>query len=128
MFDKELKTLFDLRTDEDRRHYNACAYEDEHGERIDEFLSSDWEEIAIIFKEVTYLDDFILKELYHFEHDRPICTRWKPIAARGKGELVDILYYGYRDNWNGNNEKPFYSVFRVKQLTEYIPIKERKEV
>jgi len=128
MKDNNLKILYDLRTNEDRYHYRACAYEDEHGEEIDRFLSSEWEESVDISNEVNSLEKFIIKELWKFEHDRPISTRWKPIAARCKGAIVEILYYVYKDDWKRNGGKPSYSVIRVVQTTEYIPIKERMEM
>jgi len=128
MKDNNLKILYDLRTSEDRYHYRACAHDDEHGEEIDRFFSSEWEENTVIYDELTSLEKFIIKELWKFERDRPNTTRWKPIAARGKGDKVDILYYVYKDDWKRNGGKPSYSVIRVVQTTEYIPIKERMEM
>jgi hypothetical protein len=127
MFNKELKTLYDLRTDEDRRHYNACAYDDEEdGKQIDRFLSGSWteseDEDPVV---ITCLESKINRDLYHYEYGRPITTRWKPLAARGKGAIVEILYYGYKDDWNRNGGKPWYSVIRYILLNPYIPVSER---
>ena len=125
MFNKELKTLIDLRTDEDRHHYYACAH-DEHYKEIDRFLSGSWTEAENEdLKIVSFLEDEIAKELWHFEHDRPNTIRYKPLAARGKGAIVEILYYCYEDDYSRNGRRPWYSVIRKIQLNPYVPISER---
>jgi hypothetical protein len=128
-FNRELRTLIDLRTDEDRHHYYACAYDDEHGKEIDRFLSSSWseeenEDLGVI----TFLEDKIAKDLWHFEHDRPNTIRYKPLAARGKGAIVEILYYCYEDDYSRNGRRPWYSVIRKIQLNPYVPISERTKL
>ena len=125
-FDRQVKTLIDLRTDEDRCYYDACVA-CKHYNEIDKFLGSEWLEPEDESKldMISSLEEEINNDLYHFEYDRPNTTRWRPLAARGKGAIVEVLYYCYDDD---NSRKPCYLVIKKIQQVPYIPVAERTKV